>query len=158
MKIRNVCESDFTALEKLFCDYYTELDCEDDPLHLFNEYLLPDLKAKLFDVGVSEVDGAIAGFVIFQTDDILNDWNFKEGSGDVRELYVAPAFRRRGFGSALLAYAETRLTKSGASEIYTLPVEESEKFFTDRGYFDNGEYCAEADNKVFSKFMDKTDK
>ena len=156
MNVRPVRESDYTTLEKLFCDYYAELDCEDDPLHLFSEYLLPDLKAGLFEVGVAEAD-VVCGFVIFQIDDLLNDWNFKEGCSDVRELYVAPSFRRQGIGSALLAFAEKRLAKLGATEVYTLPVEESEKFFIGRGYSDNGEYCPEADNKVFAKLIDKTD-
>lgn len=157
MKVRPVRESDYPAFEKLFCDYFTELDCEETPLPLFTDRLLPDLKAGLFDVGVCEVDGAVIGFVIFQIDDILNDWNFKEGFGDVRELYVAPAFRRRGFGTALLRFAENALVKSGATEVYTLPVEECESFFADRGYTDSGEYCAYADNKVFGKNIDKPD-
>lgn len=157
MNVRPVKINDYPAFKKLFCEYYAELDCEEDPLHLFDEYLLPDLKAGLFEVGVCEVNGGVCGFVIFQIDDLLNDWNFKEGSGDVRELYVSPAVRRRGFGSALLAYAESRLLALGAAEIYTLPTEESESFFTARGYVDSGEYCADADNKVFSKNMDKSD-
>ncbi len=157
MNVRPIQTSDLSAFKKLFCDYYTELDCEEDPLHLFDDYLLPDLQAELFEVGIAEVGGAVAGFVIFQIDDILNDWNFKEGCGDVRELYVAPTFRRQGLGTALLRFAETSLVSSGAREVYTLPVEESESFFTARGYTDSGEYCADADNKVFCKNMDKSD-
>lgn len=163
MTVRPVCAADLPAFEKLFCDYYAELDCEEAPLPLFTNYLLPDFKAGLFEVGICEDDGAIvgtsvvSGFIIFQIDDLINDWNFKEGCGDVRELYVAPPFRRRGFGSALLKYAENRLAALGATEIYTLPLEENESFFASRGYADSGEYCAEADNKVFSKFIDKTD-
>ena len=157
MKIRPACEADYSALRKLFCDYYTELACEESPLALFDDYLLPDLKEGLFEVAVCDLDGAI-GFVIFQIDDILNDWNFKEGCGDVRELYVAPPFRRQGFGAALLTYAENRLADMGAKEIYTLPVEECEAYFLKRGYADSGEYCGEADNKVFTKIIDKTDK
>lgn len=153
MKVRPIEISDYTAFEKLFCDYYTELDCEDDPLHLFSEYVLPDLKAGLFGVGIAETDGQVIGFVIYQTDDILNDWNFKEGCGDVRELYVAPGYRRRGAGTKLLIFAEESLAESGATEIYTLPTEECEAFFIKRGYLDNGEYCPEADNKVFGKIL-----
>lgn len=157
MKVRPIQISDYPAFEKLFCDYYTELDCEEAPLPLFTDWLLPDLKAGLFDVGVCEEDGVVVGFIIFQIDDLINDWNFKEGCGDVRELYVTPACRRRGFGSALLTFAEKRLADSGATEIYTLPVEECESFFIARGYADCGEYCADADNKVFIKNMDKSD-
>lgn len=151
MTVRPIFECDYAAFEKLFCDYYTELDCEDDPLHLFSEYLLPDLKAGLFNVALAETDGQTVGFIIYQIDDILNDWNFKEGCGDVRELYVVPDYRRRGAGTALLKFAESELTTDGADEIYTLPTEESEAFFIKRGYGDIGEYCAEADNKVFGK-------
>ena len=151
MTVRPILESDYAAFEKLFCDYYTELDCEDDPLHLFSEYLLPDLKAGLFNVAMAETDGQTVGFIIYQIDDILNDWNFKEGCGDVRELYVAPDYRRRGAGTALLKFADSALTPAGADEVYTLPTEESEAFFIKRGYEDIGEYCAEADNKVFGK-------
>ncbi len=155
MTVRLIEKDDYPAFEKLFCDYYAELDCEEEPLHLFNEYLLPDLQANLFDVAVSVDGGTVTGFAVFQIDDILNDWNFKEGCGDIRELYVAPAFRRRGAGSALLLFAENKLADSGAREIYTLPVEESETFFYCRGYSDTGEYCAEADNKVFGKICHK---
>lgn len=151
MTVREISNADLSAFEKLFCDYYSELDCEDDPLHLFNEYVAPDLKAELFRVGVAVEDGEVVGFVIFQIDDVINDWNFKEGCGDVREIYVAPAQRKKGLGRALLQYAEAELNLSGADEIYTLPVEESEKFFLKCGYADTGEYCAEADNKVFGK-------
>ena len=157
MNVRPIQISDYPAFKKLFCDYYTELDCEEDPLLLFDDYLLPDLKAGHYGLGIAEVDGDVAGFIIFQIDDILNDWNFKEGSGDVRELYVAPPFRRQGAGTALLRFAETSLASSGASQVYTLPVEESESFFTASGYVDSGEYCADADNKVFCKNMDKSD-
>ena len=157
MSVRPVGISDYPAFKKLFCDYYAELDCEEDPLPLFDDYLLPDLKAGLFGAGVTEVDGEVGGSVIFQIDDLLNDWNFKEGAGDVRELYVAPAFRGRGLGTALLSYAENSLTSDGAREIYTLPVEECESFFIARGYADGGEYCADSDNKVFVKYMDKSD-
>lgn len=157
MNVRPITESDYSAFEKLFCDYFAELDCEEDPLPLFCDWLLPDLKAGLFDVSVAEVEGSVVGFVIFQIDDLLNDWNFKEGFGDVRELYVAPAFRRRGLGTALLKLAENSLAASGATEIYTLPVEECESFFSSRGFADSGEYCADADNKVFVKNIDKSD-
>lgn len=157
MSVRPVAISDYSAFKKLFCDYFAELDCEEDPLPLFDDWLLPDLKAGLFDAGVAEVDGGVVGFVIFQIDDLINDWNFKEGFGDVRELYVAPAFRRRGLGTALLQFAENALAASGATEVYTLPVEECEGFFIGRGFTDSGEYCADADNKVFVKNIDKSD-
>lgn len=153
MKVRLFEENDCEAFKQLFAEYYAELDCEDDPLHLFDEYVLPDLRAGLFEVAVAECDGQVCGFTVYQIDDLINDWNFKEGCGDLRELFVSPAVRGRGLGGMLLGFCEQRLIKLGAREIYTLPVEESEAFFTKHGYADTGEYCAEADNKVFGKSL-----
>ncbi|MDE6373891.1 MAG: GNAT family N-acetyltransferase [Clostridia bacterium] len=153
MKVRPIEENDCEAFKRLFADYYAELDCEDDPLHLFDEYVLPDLQARLFEVAVAECGNSVCGFAVYQIDDLINDWNFKEGCGDLRELFVSPAVRGRGLGRMLLGFCEQRLTELGATEIYTLPVEESENFFIKCGYSDTGEYCAEADNKVFGKSL-----
>lgn len=151
MSIRAIRDNEHDAFGELFRNYFTELDCEDDPQYTFEELVLPDLIAERFSVAVAEEDGKIVGFIIYQIDEFLNPWHFKEGFGDVRELFVLPAFRRRGLGSALLKFAENALKTEGAEGIYTLPVEESESFFLNRGYADTGEYCSGLDNKVFGK-------
>lgn len=151
MEIKPVTQGDFAALKKLFCNYYKELDCEEDPQEVLDNVLLPDLQAKLFDAALIFFGGDAAGFVIYQIDDVINDWCFLEGWGDLREIYVAPAYRRKGLGRAMVAFACEELKKSGATRVYTLPVEESESFFTICGFADCGNYCPEADNKVFER-------
>ncbi|MGN0812571.1 MAG: GNAT family N-acetyltransferase [Candidatus Coproplasma sp.] len=153
MLVRQIEEKDYEKFEELFCAYYEELDCEDDPCHLFDEYVLPDLKDNLFSVAVA-VDGeTLFGFIIYQTDAPENEWCFRQGDGDIREIYVTPSHRKRGIGGKLLTFAENELAKSGVKATYTLPTEEAESFFTHCGYSDNGEYCAELDNKVFEKTL-----
>lgn len=151
MSIRNVCEGDFEGLRKLFCDYFEELDCEDSPEELYEEYVLPDLKADLLSIAVAEENSELCGFIIYQIDDILNDWNFKEGFGDLREIYVIPRFRKKGIGKSLINYAENALKATDVKDFYVLPTEESEPFFIRCGYCDLGDYCPEIDNKVFEK-------
>lgn len=146
MEIVKLTKNYYKEFKKLFTAYYTELDCDDDCAHLLDEYVLPDFEAELIEIYLA-VDGGVKGFIIFQRDDIDNDWNFKEGWGDIRELYVAPENRTKGLGSALMSFAEGRL----GGKIYALPTEESEGFFTRLGFSDSGEYCAELDNKVFTK-------
>ena len=70
--------------ENLFREYYAELGCTDDTAHLVDEYIIPDLLAGLLHVDLLSVDGEVAGFVIYQIDDINNEWNLKEGWGDIR--------------------------------------------------------------------------
>ena len=153
MLIRQIEEKDYDQFEELFISYYEELDCEDEPCHLFDEYVLPDLKAQLFSVAVACEGEKLTGFVIFQTDSPENEWCFKEGDGDIREIYIIPSHRKRGIGRKLLTFAETCLTQNGVKGVYVLPTEESENFFTHCGYCDNGDYCAELDNKVFEKTL-----
>lgn len=151
MTIRNLCEADLTAFKELFCNYYGELDCGDDPLPLFEDFVVPDWKAGLLSVGVADDGEELCGFVIFQIDDVINDWCFAEGKGDIREIFVAVGARRQGAGKNLLLFAESNLKAGGAKEIYLLPTDESERFFISCGYSDMGEYCAELDSKVFGK-------
>lgn len=151
MQIKRVTEKDFPQLKALFCEYYRELDCEDDPEEIFDGLVADDLKSGLISAAAAFDGNALVGFIIYQIDDILNDWCFKDGCGDIRELFVAPSSRGSGFGGALVAFAEKELKSERADKVYLLPTEESEKFFIKLGFADNGEYCAELDNKVFEK-------
>ena len=151
MTIRPIERGDYATFRSLFIDYFNELDCEDDPECTFDEFLLPDLENGGFCVAVAEDEGEIAGFVIYQIDELIGEWHFKEGWGDVREIFVAFKFRGRGIGSALLKYAEESLNKEGAEGVYLLPVEEYEDYFIHRGYEDCGEVCKALVTKVFQK-------
>ena len=136
---------------KLFKDYYKELGCDDDCDHLLKEYVLPDLLAGLISVEVIEDDGEISGFVIYQIDGIENEWNFKEGFGDVREIYVSPSRRRKGLGKLMLYTAELKMKEAGAKKCYCLPYEEAVPFFTACGYSETDGYNCDLDCPVYEK-------
>ena len=151
MTIRSLKERDLRSLKELFCSYYEELGCDDDPLPLFTDCVAPDWRANLLSIAVAEEGEKLCGFIIFQIDDVINDWCFAEGKGDIREIYVGRSERRKGLGKALLLFAENALKNTGAKEVYLLPTDESEGFFISCGYKDIGDYCAELDCKVFGK-------
>ena len=145
--------SDLTKkeFEALFTSYYEELGCDEDIQHLLDEYILPDLLAGLISIEILQDGEKFAGFVIYQTDDIDNEWNFKEGWGDIREIYIIPSLRRQGLGRFLLYTAELKLKESGADKSYCLPSEGSESFFTACGYERTEGYNAELDSIVYEK-------
>ncbi len=151
LKISPLNDISKKEFEKLFSAYYSELGCDDDTAHLLDEYIIPDLLAGLISIDVLQDNGTSAGFVIYQTDDIGNDWNFKEGWGDIREIYVIPSLRRQGLGRFLLYTAEMKLRESGADKTYCLPSEDSEGFFTACGYERTEGYNADLDSIVYEK-------
>ena len=56
------------------------------------ETCLPFL-AGLIKIDILKDGETHAGFVIYQNDDIDNEWHFKEGWGDIREIYVIPSLQ-----------------------------------------------------------------
>lgn len=144
-------DDSLAEFKKLFCDYYKELGCEDDCAHLLDEYIIPDLLAGLIKIDFMRSDGEPAGFIIYQIDDIDNEWNFKEGWADIREIYVVPSLRRSGAGLLLLYTAEMKLREAGATQSYALPSEDSVPFFEACGYKATDEYNPDLDCKVYVK-------
>lgn len=137
--------------EKLFESYHTELGCGDNVPHLVGEYIIPDLLAGLIKIDILRDGGKAVGFVIYQIDDITNDWNLKEGWGDVREIYVLPENRGQGFGKFLLYTAEMKLKESGATKSFALPAEGAEEFFTACGYKKTEDYSEDLDCFIYEK-------
>ncbi len=144
-------DTDREIFNRLFEAYYAELDCADDTAHLVGEYIIPDMLAGLLFIDLIEDGGQPAGFIIYQIDDIDNDWNFKEGWGDIREIYITPSRRRRGLGKFLLYTAEMKLKEAGAQKLYCLPCGGAVPFFTACGYGNTAEYCEDLDSFVFEK-------
>ena len=136
---------------EMFETYYKELGCDEDCRHLVEEYIIPDLLSGLLKIDILRSDGESAGFVIYQRDESANDWNFKEGWGDVREIYIARAYRGKGAGKFLLYTAEMQLKDSGVPRAYCLPNLAAESFFKACGYKKTEEYCAELDSFVYEK-------
>lgn len=151
IKVCALSDESRSDFEKLFEQYYTELDCGEDVKHLLDEYIIADCLAGLIKIDLIYEDGGLAGFAIYQIDETDNDWNLKEGWGNVREIYVSPSFRRRGLGKFLLYTAEMKLRESGAEKAYCLPYEKAESFFTACGYKKTAAYCEELDCNIFEK-------
>lgn len=151
IKVSPLRDADKAEFTELFKDYYRELGCTDDVPHLVDEYILPDLIAGLLKIDVLKENGTYAGFVVYQVDDVTCDWNFKENWGDVREIYVIPSLRLKGYGKFMLFTAEMRLKDEGITRAYALPTENALAFFDACGYRKTDEYCDELDCPVYEK-------
>lgn len=146
--LNDVTQAEF---ERLFTEYYAELGCEDDCARLLKDYILPDLLSNLIKIDILQENEKFAGFVIYQIDGIENDWNLKEGWGDIREIYVTAPLRRQGLGKFLLYTAEMKLREMGADKSYCLPAEGSAPFFKACGYAETEDYNDELECYVYIK-------
>src|SRR5262245_12985267 len=63
---------------------------------------------------LAELDGQVGGFACVR---IVPCVLYAELYAELTELYVEPAFRRRGLGRALIGYAEELARARGASEL-----------------------------------------
>ena len=133
IKITPLTDKNLSHFNNMFTDYYSELDCDEDVCHLLDEYVIPDLKAGLIFADLLEADGVFAGFVIYQRDDIDNEWCPMEGWGDIREIYVSPEHRKKGFGKCLLLAAEKKLCELGAGKAFGYPAPNNGKIFNNCG-------------------------
>jgi GNAT superfamily N-acetyltransferase len=152
LKIYPLNENSLDKFKELFTAYYSELDCDENIEHLLDEYVIADYVSGLLKIDLLDDGADCSGFIIYQIDEITNEWNFKEGWGDIREIYVTKEKRGSGFGKFMLYTAEMKLKEAGAEKYYALPFEDACGFFTACGYSDSGESSEDLDCPVYIKY------
>ncbi len=134
------------ALQSAFRAYYGELGCRVTNWEgLFEEISsAPDQILVRRDEG-----GGVMGFLLFAQKEMTCGF-FTARMGMVEEFWVAPAWRRQGHGTALLALAEERLRQMGCG--YTiLTTETAPDFYRRRGYVHTPGVIAKNGDEVFVK-------
>jgi len=58
------------------------------------------------------------GFTIYQIDCPESDWCKRPGWGFIREFYISPEYRHKGYGKQLADHSETALRLLGATQLY----------------------------------------
>lgn len=140
---------------------------------LFNKYFLNDLEISLSDEQLNKtctevgrlsddcispldlliVNGAAIGFIEYQIDSAQSNWCEKEGWGFIRELHVAPDFRRKGLGKALVTHAEGTLVGLSAQSFYLTSSSSAaaQAFWVRMGYRDSGTLSTLNGQPIFIK-------
>lgn len=83
---------------------------------------------------LAEVDGDVAGFACLR---VVPCVLYAEPHAEVTEMYVEPAYRRRGVGRALIAHAERLAAERGAIRVMILvdPANDiAQAFYRQAGY------------------------
>lgn len=109
------------ALIQMMLSYFPEVDAG-----------IPDeiIQGKLFDLIQSQHNTGILqilicfseteaiGFSLFQIDDPKSDWCKRPGWGLIREFYIRPEFRRKGYGQQMENQTVKALRGVGAENLY----------------------------------------
>lgn len=129
----------------LFTSYFLEdLNC-DLPENVVRgklcSFILEQWEKGILYIAVSLVDETPMGFSIYQIDNTKSDWCKRPGWGCIREFYIAPSHRHKGFGAALAAYSEKHLRALGAERLY-LTCDDAATFWEYCGYSNTHEICS----------------
>lgn len=138
----------------LLTEYFEELNAQ-LPHDIILERILP-----MFEIQDHQRIGTIVlalhrgkpmGFAIYQIDSPRSDWCKYPGWGCIREFYIRPEFRHKGFGRRLAAYAESHLKKLGATDVY-LTADSAVNFWEHCGYSNTHEICSN-DLEILTKIL-----
>ena len=133
-----------TALAGRMNDYMAELNCNvpEEIIHgELSDLIDRQCQQKIIHVDLVMIEQTIAGFSAYQLDTPESDWCKRPGWGFIREFYVKPECRTKGFGFHLAAYTEQALKKLGAEKLY-LTSGPAAAFWEKCGWGNTGEVCS----------------
>lgn len=96
-------------------------------------------------------DGVLCAFVMFQIN-IIKGWFFEKKDGFIREFYVSPAYRKKGYGTILLQAAEKHLKEQGIYAL-VLTTYSAASYYEKQGYVRDGSYTAANEFDVYTKLI-----
>ncbi|MCL2575488.1 MAG: GNAT family N-acetyltransferase [Defluviitaleaceae bacterium] len=142
---------------KTFAHYFIEI-FENDPanaptiedLPKICDYFLNETKYEDSWIFIARDDGVLAGFIIAHIDRFHKDWCQRDGWGLIREIYVAPEYRKKGIGVELVAKAEAEMAHFKPLGYY-LTCDSGTPFWEKVGYANTGEIEEINDSYIYVK-------
>ncbi len=121
MLIQNYTTACAPQFLQLFTDYFMELDGEISR-EVIHQKLVPHIlglqSRGLLHICLGFQGEDCMGFSLYQIDTPESDWCKRPGWGIIREFYIAPPWRSRGFGTTLAKHSEAALRSLGAQKLY----------------------------------------
>ncbi|MBP3571953.1 MAG: GNAT family N-acetyltransferase [Clostridia bacterium] len=100
---------------------------------------------------IMRLDGdTVVGFILFCPLQLTCPF-FTESYGYIRELWVAPAYRRAGNGRELMAFSEQYFSDLGMSQIMLKAEPRAEDFYRKLGYAISDTASSEGETVYFKK-------
>lgn len=101
---------------------------------------------------VIEEEKQYAGFIMLQPEHLKSGF-FEERVGFIRELWVAPSFRRLGYGKQLIEIAEDYFKKEKISKLILTYEDDALGFYKRLGFNLDRSYNAKNDESVIIKYI-----
>ena len=144
MTITHYDQTHRSRLETMLVDYFNEIS-GDIPEHIIRgkllELLLGEQEHDIIRIAIGLDGSTPIGFAIYQIDSPQSDWCKRPGYGCIREFYIVPEYRRRGYGAQLAAWCEQDLLRLGAKGLY-LTADDAIPFWHHCGYRNTDEICS----------------
>lgn len=93
-----------------------------------------------------------AGFIMLQPEHFKSGF-FEEQAGFIRELWIAPSFRRLGYGKRLIEIAEDYFKKKEIPKLILTYEDDALEFYKRLGFKLDSSYKAKNDGNVIVKYI-----
>lgn len=157
--IRKLTKNDYEIFADMFIDYFVndigiKYDVEKLKKNLVKNTIIKQYERNIIFIDIIKKD-KICGFIIYQIDSELSDWNLKTGYGYIREFYIAKDYRGKGLGTLLVENAENSLKSLGVDNVYLTSAESEavKNFYVKNKYTTNNIICAENGNVIYEKVL-----
>ena len=101
---------------------------------------------------VIEEENRFVGFIMLQAEHLKGSF-FEEQVGFIRELWVAPSFRRLGYGRTLIEIAKDYFKKKEISKLILTYDDDALEFYRRLGFKLDSAYKAKNDGNVIVKYI-----
>ena len=101
---------------------------------------------------VIEEEKQFAGFIMLQPERLQSGF-FEEQVGFIRELWIAPSFRQRGYGKQLMEIAENYFKKCEVRKLILTYEENAFGFYKSLGFHEDDAYKAKNEGNVIVKYI-----
>lgn len=142
--IREYKTSDYDEYTVLFYKYFKEdikIDITMDDSRDMCKETQKNKDNKIIGINVAFIDDELVGFIEYQVDTPRSDWNYSEGDGCIREVYIKEKYRGMKLGYLLNKSAEEDLWKEKIDRIYLTSDEDAIEFWKRCGYKETDKIC-----------------
>lgn len=135
----------------VFAQYWTwitKCKATEEQIKSCQDYILKQVSEKTVYMFLCIKNNEVVGFSISQIDNERSDWNKLTDYGFIREFYILPNHRKKGYGKILAQHTIKNLVANGAKSVYLDTDKNAKEFWIKCGFKSTGTFDEDNSNEI----------